>query len=369
MMRIPFALFVVMALLVVGGTAHVAAQSDAASGPAGSATNAAPSLRLSDAQLAALRKRADDGDTRAMLMLGIYYARHNAAAGNRDEAARWYDKAAAAGNTAAMVSLGFLRLSQHNADTEAVSLFRKAAERGSTAAMSALSLLYAQGRGVPRNDGQAFAWTRKAAEYDDEFAAYELSDMYLNGRGTRQDVVEAAGWCRIAAAKGLAPAMYKMSLFYGNGVGVTKDNGQAFAWTLKAAQAGFATAMADLGGRYRQGIGVAADPAEAKRWFERGAKAGEARAMFGMSRLYAEGAGVAVDPRVAADWMVQAIRGNSYGAIDSIMNRPADWSKAFREELQKRLHEAGVYEGPINGEIGASTRRAIAVLSEHPPAR
>ena len=308
-----------------------------------------------------------------MIMLGLYHSGRAAASDavprKLEEGIRWYEKAAAAGYADAMTSLGFLYLSQGNADAKVVELFHKAAQQGKTAAMSALGLLYAQGRGVPRNEGQSFAWTKKAAENDDKFAAYELSDMYLSGRGTRQDLVEAVGWCRNAAVKGLAPAMYKLSLFYGNGVGVKKDDEQGFTWALKAAQAGLAIAMADVGSRYKKGIGVPTDLAEAKRWFEAGEKAGDAKAMFGLSSLYDEGADVTADPGLAADWMVRAIRGNSYRAIESIMRRPADWSQPFRVELQKRLHEAGIYDGPINGEIDASTRRAIAALSGRAGAR
>jgi hypothetical protein len=35
------------------------------------------------------------------------------------------------------------------------------------------------------------------------------------------------------------------------------------------------------------------------------------------------------------------------------------WSKEFRRALQKRLHEAGVYNGPIDGEFRQSTLIAI----------
>lgn len=47
---------------------------------------------------------------------------------------------------------------------EAVSWYRKAADGGNAAAQYNLGVMYANGRGVPKNDAQAGVWFRKAAE-------------------------------------------------------------------------------------------------------------------------------------------------------------------------------------------------------------
>jgi uncharacterized protein len=57
---------------------------------------------------------------------------------------------------------------------EAVSWYRKAAEKGSPAAQYSLGVMYANGRGVPRDDAQAIAWYRKAAEQGLDAARAEL---------------------------------------------------------------------------------------------------------------------------------------------------------------------------------------------------
>jgi peptidoglycan hydrolase-like protein with peptidoglycan-binding domain len=40
------------------------------------------------------------------------------------------------------------------------------------------------------------------------------------------------------------------------------------------------------------------------------------------------------------------------------------WSKEFRRELQRRMHEAGAYDGKIDGKFGEGTKTAIEALAK-----
>lgn len=335
--------------------------------PAQAGADAAASLRLNGEQLAALRKRADGGETEAMIALGAYHAGEahpsDSTPRNLDEAIGWYEKAAAKGSASAMTSLGFLYQARRQDAAKAAEWLRKAAENGDAAAMATMGRLHTQGRGVAKDDRQAFEWAKKAAEKGDDFAAHELGTMYFKGLGTRQDFVEAAHWFRRAADGGVAPAMTMLAMLHGAGMGLAKDEKRSFEWSQKAAEAGSLMSMYQLGTCYLTGAGVAANPAEAKRWYEKAANAGGAEGMYGLGYLYEKGIGVAANPGLAADWMVLAIRAGSLQAAESLIRTPGDWSAAFRQALQKRLREAGVYQGKIDGDIGSGTRRAIAALN------
>ena len=69
-------------------------------------------------------------------------------------------------------------------DTQAVALFRKAADAGNTGGMRSLGFMYASGRGgLPKDDMQAVAWFHKAADAGNTGGMRSLGFMYASGRG------------------------------------------------------------------------------------------------------------------------------------------------------------------------------------------
>jgi len=64
----------------------------------------------------------------------------------------------------------------------------KAAQAGDAEAQYRLGLLYARGKGVIGNLGDAIAWYRRAAEQGHAEAQYQLSLAYLNGGRARHGV-------------------------------------------------------------------------------------------------------------------------------------------------------------------------------------
>jgi uncharacterized protein len=65
-----------------------------------------------------------------------------------------------------------------------------------------------------------------------------LGVLYANGRGVAQDYGQARQWFEKAAAAGDAEAMNNLGVLYDNGQGVAQDYGQARQWFEKAAAAG-----------------------------------------------------------------------------------------------------------------------------------
>jgi TPR repeat protein len=124
--------------------------------------------------IALLRKAGDLGEVRAMLALGDLYGQE-AEGHNRDdeESARWY---------------------------------RKAAEAGDTLGMLDLAGCYELGTGVPQNDELAVQWYRKAANRRSPSATYDLARMYESGRGVPRDRAQARILYQRAADLGDAEA-------------------------------------------------------------------------------------------------------------------------------------------------------------------
>jgi TPR repeat protein len=90
--------------------------------------------------------------------------------------------------------------------------------------------MYADGKGVPKNDKEAIKWYRLAAEQKYGPAQTALGFMYESGRGVPKDYDEAVKWYRLAARHGWAMAQYNFGLMYANGHGVPKDYVLSYMW-------------------------------------------------------------------------------------------------------------------------------------------
>ena len=62
-----------------------------------------------------------------------------------------------------------------------------------------LGRMYAEGRGMERNDEEAAKWFRKAAEKGVQDAQFRLGGMYEHGTGVPKDMEYAYGWYSVSA--------------------------------------------------------------------------------------------------------------------------------------------------------------------------
>ena len=116
---------------------------------------------------------------------------------------------------------------------------REKAEQGDVKAQFRLGVMYADGKGVPKNYVEAAKWFRKAADQGDVEAQHELGYMYNEGKGVLKNYAEAAKWFRKAAEQGDANAQKKLGLMYGNGEDVPMDRFESYAWFLLAKANGY----------------------------------------------------------------------------------------------------------------------------------
>lgn len=164
-------------------------------------------------------KAAATGNGYAMLVLGDIYAEGKGVPKDDVQARQWYEKAAAAGNGTAARYLGN-RYAQGQDYAEARHWYEKAAVAGDNEAMFRLGELYVNGQGGARDYMQARQWYKKAAEagyragvggdnpywYEaaaatgDGYAMLSLGHIYGEGKGVPKDYGQARQWYEKAAA-------------------------------------------------------------------------------------------------------------------------------------------------------------------------
>jgi TPR repeat protein/tRNA A-37 threonylcarbamoyl transferase component Bud32 len=273
-----------------------------------------------------LGRLADGGDGQAMFRLGRMYAGGVGTSRDDWEAARW---------------------------------FRRGADSGNRDAAAALGVALLEGRGVAKDPSEAVRLIRVAAEHGQIEAMNRLGHVLLAGKIAAKDPLEAARLFRKAAELGHAPSMVEIGRMYSQGNGVEADPSQAALWFKQAADLGNAAGMAGLGWLYQQGKGVEADIGKAAAWYKRAADLGNTVAMNDLAWMLQGGRGVGKDPEAAADLMMKALaRGYEFSHKQMTQNSTA-WSREFRQALQRRLRDAGLYAGPIDGEFRQSSLTAI----------
>lgn len=314
-----------------------------------------------------LRKASESGDARAMTSLGGMYVNGLGTAKDDAEAVRWFRKASDAGNVDAMSELAQMQLDGRGTpknDATAVALLRKAADAGNTTAMTRLGIAYATGRGVAKDEAEAVRWYRRAADAGYTEAIYRLGLAYNAGRGVAKDDAEALAILRRAADGGLAAAMTNVGDMYLNGFGTTKDEAEALRWYRQAADADYAPAMGQLGLMYANGSGFPKDDAEATRWYRKAADKGDAASMYTLAIRTEFAMGAARDTEEAARLALASVKGGYEYARTQLINEAEKWSIDFRRVLQRKLKEAGFYDGDIDGRMGGRVKDALDRLAK-----
>ncbi len=159
------------------------------------------------------------------------------------------------------------------------------AERGDMEAQYQLARMYANGRGVPRDQTQAAKWFEKATAVLDPGAQFNLGIMYFEGQGVPKDYGQAAHWFKRAGERGDSEALFNLGLMYDDGKGVRRDVTEAVLWYKRAAELGLKQAQLMLAGMYRDGAGVSKDATLAYLWYAMAAEQDDKDAAAQRDRL------------------------------------------------------------------------------------
>jgi TPR repeat protein len=296
--------------------------------PGGAATLEVWRASADDADfLQTLRRLGYGGNAYAMYLLGKVYATGSGVVRDEAEALQWYRKGAAAGNLAAMTALGAMAL---------------------------------EGRGTAKDAQEGVYWLRAAADKDHVEAMYRLARVLAEGKAVAKDAPEAVRLFTKAADAGYTSAMVDLGIMYARGDGVEADFVKAAALYQRAADLGNSAAMANLGLLHQQGKGMKQDFAAAAALYRKAAALGQPAAMHNLAWLLDSGQGVArKDPEEAADLMMRALDRRNEFSQKQMTQNARGWSKEFRQALQRKLHDAGFYSGPTDGEFKDTTVAAI----------
>jgi TPR repeat protein len=257
------------------------------------------------------RKAADQGDAIAQYNIGLAYRQGDGVESNDVEAANWFRKAAQQGDMDSkaelvkfMVETNVLSVASGSNREEVVSTLEVAAQQGNMRAASRLATLYSTGQIVTYDMAQAIKWYRIAADGGDTESQVNLGLLYRKGKGVNRDDTEA--YRLFTAAKGNMVAQFNLGDMTDDGLGTKLDSGQAAEWYQQAARQGYAPAQRRLGWMYTKGRGVDRDRATAIEWYRKAADQGDAIAQYNLGLSYAQGDGVQRDAATAAEWFGKA---------------------------------------------------------------
>lgn len=247
------------------------------------------------------RKAAEVGSLSAMVALVDKYQNGDGVKKNATQAQSWIRKiqqTAEAGGVGTMLNVAntyahpFNPLKLKPDYIKAAEWYCKAAEAGDSFAMMTLGEMYEEGQGVEKDDAQALTWYRKAANDGKFIAMVAIGRMYLNGKGVQKDDAEALVWFRKSAVRGDPQLMFRVGRAYESGghdsrVSLAADNRyrQALIWYGKSALLGYAPAMVALGSYYERGYGVERDLTQAAGWYRKAACAGDSDAAAKLQTL------------------------------------------------------------------------------------
>jgi TPR repeat protein len=243
----------------------------------------------------------------------------------RDEAIRWYTKAAEVGDRGSQFELGEMYnrmndlgqsgktwpygITDADCDYEsAMKWYLKAAKSKypHPGAMYRIGMLYMDGKGVPQNTETAIKWLELGAKGGAGWASEALTDLYRSGKATKKNTVRALELLNKEAERGSHEAHRDLGLMYYYGEEVTRDFALAYKHLSAIAESPLGTWDAQvynaLGHLYEDGKVTPQDLEKAFKYHLIGAKAGYPTGQFSVGYAYQFGRGTTVDFVEAVQW-------------------------------------------------------------------
>lgn len=159
------------------------------------------------------RKAALAGDSEAENQMGYFCQYGIGVPVDLQRAFHWYQLASASGSLQAKVNLGVSYLhgmSVHRNPSTAGQLFREAAEKGDGLAAAYLGTMYLSGLDGHRNLAEAEKWLTLGTHLHDPVAAFDLAYLLTSVPDHEQDLRRAAELLRFSASKGFVPAIHSL---------------------------------------------------------------------------------------------------------------------------------------------------------------
>ena len=128
-----------------------------------------------------------------------------------------------------------------------------------------------------------------------------------------------------------------------------------------ASDQGHARATALLGYAYEYGRGVAQDDDEAFRLFSRAAGMEDVQGKFSLAWAFNNGKGTPADPKKSAALFLEVLRSgeNSAFYVKVLSDFRGGLQRATIRAMQEEMKAGGLYQGPLDGDLGPTTLRAL----------
>ena len=161
------------------------------------------------------------------------------------------------GNAEAQWQVGFMHETGEGvtqSKEEAAKWYEKAAEQDYSPACNNLGLLYENGNGVKKDLKKAEKYYLKAIKQENVNAMYNLGINFENGLcGLEQNYAEAAKWYLKSTDNGFADAQFCIGKCYMLGLGVKQNEELGLEWFERAAAQNETSALNQLAYAYAKG--------------------------------------------------------------------------------------------------------------------
>lgn len=187
--------------------------------------------------------------------------------------------------------------------SEDLKKLKRSAEQGDVSAQLMIANVLREGKGVAKDEAEAFKWFAYAAnENDNPEAQYNVGLMYLGGNGVERDVEEAFRWLRKAASKGNSDAQLTIGNLLYEGKIFDQDTDTAVKLFRLAAKQNNVHAQMIMGEMCLQ----EENDKKALKWIKMAAELENPDAQFMLAQLYAKGKGTSQDYAEAIKWFKKA---------------------------------------------------------------
>ncbi len=137
-------------------------------------------------------KAAEAGEADGLARIARMYLEGTAVAVDLATAQQYIERGVEAGSVDALFLKGVTLFGTKETTDEALRCLADAAAKGSTDAQALLARLYAEGKALPRDIGEAMAWARMAAANGSTTAAVDLAKLLLANGGNLGDAAATA---------------------------------------------------------------------------------------------------------------------------------------------------------------------------------
>lgn len=169
----------------------------------------------------------------------------------------------------AMFSLGSFYMTQKQPE-KAFHMFMKASELGHLKATYMVSLAYASGKGVTKDDALSEMYLKLAADKGDMLSAYQIAATYM--KKTPRPYIEIYDYLVVAAKKNHPLAVHNLGAMFLQGDGVIQNIRTALKYFEQGANLGLPISLFQAAKIYLEGVHVPKNEQKARHYLEAAAK-------------------------------------------------------------------------------------------------